>query len=31
MRLAGRLDGGKPDEAADAVVGMHDEIADRKA
>ena len=31
MRLAGRLDGGKPDEAADAVVGMHHEIADREA
>ena len=31
MRLAGSLDGGEADEAADAVIGMHDEIADREA
>jgi len=31
MRLAGRLDIGEPHEAADAVVGMHHEIADGKA
>ena len=28
MRLAGGLDGGEADEAADAMIGMHDEIAD---
>ena len=28
MRRAGRLDGGKADEAADAVIGVDDEIAD---
>ena len=31
MRLAGGLDGGEADEAADAVVGVDHEIADREA
>ena len=30
MRLARRLDGGKSGEAANAVVGMHHEIADAR-
>ena len=31
MRLAGSLDGGEADEAADAVVGVDHEVADREA
>ena len=31
VRRAGRLDGLEPDEAADAVIDMHDEIAGRQA
>ena len=30
VRLARCLDGGQPDEAADAVIGMNHEIADRR-